>query len=213
MRPRIDIRRLGRWIRLTLLDPWQLVGSTLLIVAVFGFTIMVGLARRALPPTGGPAQAVTVAAPASSPSSRAPSPASSPAPQPSLQVQPVTAPTAPAQSASPTAKPQASVSPPARPTPTPAPSAAAVDYPPTVVLSVSLYGPVPLRVIADATGSTDPDATGIARFVFDFGDGFTVQAGGTAVHTYSTAGTFTVRVTATDTAGFSATTTREITVP
>ena len=60
---------------------------------------------------------------------------------------------------------------------------------------------------SDATASTDPDATPIASYTFEFGDGTVVgpQPGATATHTYATTGTYTISVTATDTAGLTST--------
>ncbi|MFL5926119.1 MAG: PKD domain-containing protein [Gaiellaceae bacterium] len=71
-------------------------------------------------------------------------------------------------------------------------------------------GTAPLTVTADASGSTDGDATPIAGYTFDFGDGSaTIGPGGapTATHTYSATGTYTVTVTVTDTAGLVSTAT------
>jgi len=64
-------------------------------------------------------------------------------------------------------------------------------------------GAAPLTVKADASGSTDQDATPIASYSFDFGDGTIVgpQSKATASHVYPIAGSFTVTVTVTDTAG------------
>jgi parallel beta-helix repeat protein len=90
------------------------------------------------------------------------------------------------------------------------------DLAPSAALTVSpSSGTAPLAVTADASGSRDTDATPIATYGFDFGDGSTVvgpQAGATATHTYSAAGTFTVKVTVTDTAGLSSTATAPVTV-
>jgi hypothetical protein len=70
-------------------------------------------------------------------------------------------------------------------------------------------------VTADASGSSDTDATPIASYRFDFGDGSAVvgpQAGATASHTYTAGGSFTVTVTVKDTAGLSSTATSQVTV-
>ena len=69
---------------------------------------------------------------------------------------------------------------------------------------------MPLFVTADASGSTDP--IGISAYIFNFGDGTTVgpQAGATATHTYTAGGSFTLSVTAVDSAGASATATRTV---
>jgi PKD repeat protein len=73
-------------------------------------------------------------------------------------------------------------------------------------------GTVPLSVTADASASTDVDSTPISSYTFDFGDGTVVgpQAGATAAHTYSSAGSFTVKVTVTDTAGLSSPATQTV---
>ncbi len=89
------------------------------------------------------------------------------------------------------------------------------DAPPAAALTVSpASGPVPLAVTADASGSTDTDATPIATYTFDFGDGATVgpQAGPTATHTYNAAGTFVVTVTVRDTAGLASSAGAQVTV-
>jgi parallel beta-helix repeat protein len=95
-------------------------------------------------------------------------------------------------------------------------SSAPGDNPPTAALSATpTSGPAPLQVTADASGSTDGDATPIATYTFDFGDGSTAvgpQAGATAAHTYTAAGTYTINVTVTDTAGLSSTATAQVTV-
>src|SRR5436305_2070451 len=82
-----------------------------------------------------------------------------------------------------------------------------VDQAPVARLAVSpTSGQAPLPVTADASTSTDTDATPIATYAFDFGDGSAVvgpQAGSSAQHTYSSAGTYTVKVTVADTGGLS----------
>jgi parallel beta-helix repeat protein len=92
----------------------------------------------------------------------------------------------------------------------------ATDNPPTAALSVRpASGAAPLAVTADASGSTDTDATPIDSYKFDFGDGSAAvgpQAGASASHTYSLAGSFTVTVTVNDTAGLSSTATSQVTV-
>jgi len=67
---------------------------------------------------------------------------------------------------------------------------------------------------ADGSGSTDTDATPIASYAFDFGDGTNVvTTSATAQHTYSAPGTYTVTLIATDTAGkVSAPATESVTV-
>ena len=90
-----------------------------------------------------------------------------------------------------------------------------LDAPPAAVLTVSpSSGLAPLGVTADASGSTDTDATPVATYRFDFGDGTVTgpQAGPTAAHTYVFEGTYTVTVTVTDTAGLSSTASRQVAV-
>lgn len=90
------------------------------------------------------------------------------------------------------------------------------ENPPTAALTVTPQsGAVPLDVVADASGSSDPDSTPIASYTFDFGDGTGAvgpQATATASHTYQAAGTWTATVTVTDTAGTSATASATVTV-
>src|SRR5205807_3888499 len=51
------------------------------------------------------------------------------------------------------------------------------DLRPTAVLSATpAFGATPLLVTADGSKSTDPDATPIATYAFDFGDGTVVPA-------------------------------------
>ncbi|MEA2522408.1 MAG: hypothetical protein QOI81_2054, partial [Actinomycetota bacterium] len=90
------------------------------------------------------------------------------------------------------------------------------DAPPSAALSVTPNsGTAPLNVTADASASTDTDSTPISTYTFSWGDGTAAtgpQAGATAPHTYSAAGTFTVTVTVKDTAGLSSTATKSVTV-
>jgi PKD repeat protein len=67
-----------------------------------------------------------------------------------------------------------------------------------------------LTASVDGRASTDPDGT-IRSHGWDFGDG-TTGSGATAAHTYSRSGTYTIRLTVTDTAGATATTERQVTV-
>ncbi len=73
-------------------------------------------------------------------------------------------------------------------------------------------GPAPLAVTADASGSTDP--IGITSYTFNFGDGTTVgpQAATQGNHTYAAGGNYTVKVTVTDGAGVSSSTTQTVAV-
>jgi PKD repeat protein len=70
-------------------------------------------------------------------------------------------------------------------------------------------------VTADASGSTDTDATPIASYKFNFGDNTPTvgpQSGPTASHTYTTAGTYTVTATVIDTVGNASSITKQVTV-
>ncbi|WP_409329157.1 PKD domain-containing protein [Trujillonella humicola] len=66
-----------------------------------------------------------------------------------------------------------------------------------------------LTASVDGSGSTDDAA--VTGYAWDFGNGQTAT-GATASHTYATAGTYTVRLTVTDAAGLTGTTTRSVTV-
>ena len=84
---------------------------------------------------------------------------------------------------------------------------------PTASLVVTpSIGSAPLAVIADASGSTDPDGL-IVSYRFDFGDGTTpaTQTSPTATHTYA-AGDWTAVVTAADNAGATASSSAPLTV-
>jgi PKD repeat protein len=72
---------------------------------------------------------------------------------------------------------------------------------------------VPLGVRLDASASVDIDATPIATYSFDAGDGSdpVTQTGAVANHTYASVGTFTPRVTVTDTGGKASAATATIT--
>jgi parallel beta-helix repeat protein len=88
------------------------------------------------------------------------------------------------------------------------------DAPPSASLTLTPgSGTAPLPVTADGSGST-PGATPIESYRFDFGDGTIAgpQPAATADHTYRAAGTYTVTLTVTDTAGRSSTATTQITV-
>ena len=84
-----------------------------------------------------------------------------------------------------------------------------VDAAPTARLTLTTLATPPLTVRADASASTDPDATGIAFYRFDFGDGtapvITVAPTAIAQHTYVATGIYTVSVTVTDVAGYTST--------
>ena len=86
--------------------------------------------------------------------------------------------------------------------------------PPNASLTLApRVGTAPLAVTADGSGST-AGAAPIESYRFDFGDGTVKgpQAAATANHTYGAAGTYTVTLTVTDTAGLSSAATTQITV-
>ncbi|HEY2041942.1 MAG TPA: PKD domain-containing protein [Jatrophihabitans sp.] len=90
----------------------------------------------------------------------------------------------------------------------------AVNSPPTARVSVSpASGTAPVAVTADGSTSTDPQGQAL-QYRFDFGDGTVVgpQAGATASHTYTAAGSYTVRLTVTDTSGLTGTSTATVSV-
>ncbi|MEM6804196.1 MAG: PKD domain-containing protein, partial [Bacteroidota bacterium] len=71
-------------------------------------------------------------------------------------------------------------------------------------------GAAPLALRVDASSSSDPDGS-ISSYAWDFGDGS--QAGGPITnHTYTSIGTYTLRLTITDAAGLSNSTSRTIQV-
>jgi parallel beta-helix repeat protein len=85
---------------------------------------------------------------------------------------------------------------------------------PTAALSVSpASGTAPLQVSADASGSA-AGSSPISSYSFNFGDGTTVgpQSGATATHTYQSAGSYTVTVTATDGNNLTDNATKSVTV-
>ena len=94
-------------------------------------------------------------------------------------------------------------------------SAACHDEPGATLSVTPQTGRAPLLVTADASRSSDPDATPIADYSFDFGDGSPAvgpQSSPTATHTYVADGTYTVTLRVTDTAGRVGTDTANVTV-
>jgi glucose/arabinose dehydrogenase/PKD repeat protein len=65
-------------------------------------------------------------------------------------------------------------------------------------------GPVPLTVVVDAAGSTDPDGDALS-YLWDFGDGSAPQNGPHAQHTYTETGVFTLTLQVSDAVGASST--------
>ncbi len=89
------------------------------------------------------------------------------------------------------------------------------DAPPTPVLSLSATKIARGQsVVADGSASTDPDATHIATYRFDCGNGQATgdQTSPRTTCVYPTSGTFTVRMWVTDTGGNVATTTKKVQV-
>jgi parallel beta-helix repeat protein len=87
--------------------------------------------------------------------------------------------------------------------------------PPTAALQVTPQsGSTPLEVTADASASSDPQGP-IEAYSFDWGDGSPVtgpQSGPTATHTYTSAGTYTVKATVRDNSGQTAEATAQVVV-
>jgi len=91
------------------------------------------------------------------------------------------------------------------------------EAPPVASLNVTLAPSPPLTVVASGANSTDVDATPIANYRFDFGDGtpavVTNAPTSSTTHTYAAAGTYTVSLQVTDTGGLvSNTVTQSVTV-
>lgn len=94
-------------------------------------------------------------------------------------------------------------------------SAACHDAPGATLSVTPSSGRPPLPVTADASRSSDPDATPIASYSFDFGDGSPVvgpQSTPTATHVYPADGTYTATLRVIDTAGRVGTDTAVVTV-
>src|SRR5207237_10865927 len=93
---------------------------------------------------------------------------------------------------------------------------ASPDIAPAALLAMSpSAGQAPLPLPAHASTSTATDATPIATYTFDFGDASAVvgpQTSSSAQHTYSSAGTYTVKVTVADTGGLSSSATAPVQV-
>ena len=87
------------------------------------------------------------------------------------------------------------------------------NTPPTASFTYSPGNPdADEPVTLDASGSSDPDGT-VQRYEWDFGDGNTATAtGDTVTHTYSSAGTYTVELTAIDDNDATDTTTQTVSV-
>jgi PKD repeat protein len=83
----------------------------------------------------------------------------------------------------------------------------APDFPPVAMLSVTQLVSAAYTVSADASASADTDATPIASYHFNFGDGtpevVTTAPTATAQHVYATAGHYIVTLIAIDTGGHS----------
>jgi len=79
---------------------------------------------------------------------------------------------------------------------------AANAAPNAVAGATPTYGPLPLEVDFDATGSTDPNTSDTHTYAWDFdGNGTTDSTSATPTHTYNTAGTFNAQLTVRDQGG------------
>ena len=86
-----------------------------------------------------------------------------------------------------------------------------INAAPTAAITITeSAGTVPRIVTFTSIGSTDPDGTVVAR-QWDFGDG-TQSSDGTAVHTFTAEGTYTVVLTVVDDLGAVSTTQQTVTV-
>ncbi|GAG28654.1 unnamed protein product, partial [marine sediment metagenome] len=84
------------------------------------------------------------------------------------------------------------------------------NIPPSAAIAANpVSGVVPLVVSFSGTGSVDPDGS-IVSYAWQFGDG-TNGSGASVIHTYTSAGSYTARLTVTDNDGATGTTTRTIT--
>ncbi len=86
-----------------------------------------------------------------------------------------------------------------------------MNEPPNAIFTADpTEGDIPLEVVVDASGSTDPDGM-IVSYEWDFGDG-TTGTGLMTSHTYNTPGTYTITLTVTDDDGATDTAVQTITV-
>jgi hypothetical protein len=197
-RKRGDLRR-SIW--LTLMDPWEAFGTIALLASVITVAFLIGHARQPAAHLSITGRTVDVEQqPSPQPSLDAVVPVASPSPSPSPSAQASNSTqAAPAARTSPTHRPAPTSRPPATASPTPTPTA----RPPVPVLVITpLSGIAPLKVTADASGSSGMDAP-ISTYSFNFGDGYQTgkQSDPTATHTYLKAGEFEVTLVVTDSAG------------
>ncbi len=72
------------------------------------------------------------------------------------------------------------------------------NLPPTASFQFSpTGGAAPLLVFFDGSASTDPEGSNLS-YTWDFGDGSDTVSGKTPTHAFAAVGTFTVRLTVTD---------------
>ena len=87
------------------------------------------------------------------------------------------------------------------------------NRPPLPAISANpASGTAPLNVQFSGSATVDPDGDAISSYRWNFGDGSAEASGVNVSHTYSSAGTFTARLTVQDSRGASASTSRAVTV-
>ena len=212
MGPRVDDRNIAYKVGRPDRDIWPILGTVLLVVFVFTFAMIVWQGRHALRPASHKTQTDRIALIAASPQptkasepTPEPTPTSVPSPQPQLVN------TGAIPQNGPTAPPTRTTAPPtAKPTPSPKPTA--THQPPTAILKPIASGLKGATVTGDASFSWD--ATGIASYHFNWGDGLISgpQSSPIAAHTYSSPGTYRIWLTVVNNVGLASSTYVDVTV-
>lgn len=196
-----------RSIRLTLMDPWQVLGSVALVAVAIVVSVMLGHAHHTsphLPKTNSTFSAVVTpsasAYPSASASSQPAPPSVSPNPPPEAMNPAGGRSSSSTVATSSTGRPRSTPRPTSTPTPAPPPTPTG----PVAILHVTpLSGRADLTPIAADAGGSSGGSAAIVSYVFDFGDGTVVgpQPNSQASHTYAASGVYTVTLTVTDADG------------